>query len=60
MSAHIIHINLNTIVYAHAEHSSTKTIYIRYNMEKHTHTCMDAHNDCSRNRVLILVGVEIM
>ena len=56
MSAHTIHINLNTIFYTHVEHSPTKTIYIRYYMETHTHT----HNDYSRNWVLILVGVEIL
>ena len=33
LSAHMIHINLNMIFYTHAEHSPTKTIYI-----KHTHT----------------------
>ena len=53
LSAHMVHINLNTIFYTHIEHSPTKTIYIRY-MEKHKHI----HNDCSRNWVLILVGVE--
>ena len=48
LSAHAIHINLNTIFYTHVEHSPTKTIYIKYytktNTEKthykhiHTHT----------------------
>ena len=38
LSAHIIHINLNTIFYTHAEDSPTKTIYIRHYMETHTHT----------------------
>ena len=66
LNAHMIHINLNTLFYTHIEHSPTKTIYIRYYMETptypptppppHTHT----HNDCSRNWVLILVGVEIL
>ena len=27
LSAHMIHINLNMIFYAHVEHSPTKTIY---------------------------------
>ena len=38
LSAHIIHIHLNTIFYTHLEHSPTETIYIRYYMETHTHT----------------------
>ena len=45
LSAHLIHINLNMIFYTHVEHSSTKTIYVKYYMEKqtnahttHTHT----------------------
>ena len=37
LSAHMMHINLNTIFYTHAEDSPTKTIYTQY-MEKHTHT----------------------
>ena len=53
-----IRINLNTIFYTHVEHSPTKTIYIRYYMETHTH--MRTHNDYSRNWVLILVGVQIL
>ena len=40
LSAHMIHINLNMIFYTHVEHSPTKTIYIKYYMEKHTHTHM--------------------
>ena len=50
LSAHMKHINLNMIFYTHVEHSPTKTIYIKYYMEKqtnthtththtHTHTC---------------------
>ena len=30
LSAHMIHINLNMIFYTHAEHSPTKTIYMKY------------------------------
>ena len=50
LSAHMIHINLNMISYAHAEQSPTKTIYIKYYKKKkkikhYKHT----HNDCSRN-----------
>ena len=33
LSAHIIHINLNTIFYTYVEDSPTKTIYIRHYME---------------------------
>ena len=40
LSAHTIHINLNTIFYTHIDDSPTKTIYIRYYMD--THTCMHA------------------
>ena len=36
LSAHMIHINLNTIFYTHVEHSPTKTIYIKYYTEKQT------------------------
>ena len=39
LSAHMIHINLNTIFYTHVEHSPTKTIYIKYYMDKYTQTC---------------------
>ena len=39
LSAHIIHINLNTILYTYVEDSPTKTIYIRHYMDPpHTHT----------------------
>ena len=38
LSAHMIHINLNMIFYTHVEHSPTKTIYIKYYMEKQTNT----------------------
>ena len=34
LSAHMIHINLNMIFYTHAEHSPTKTIYIKYYIKK--------------------------
>ena len=30
LSAHMIHINLNMVFYTHVQHSSTKTIYIKY------------------------------
>ena len=50
LSAHLIHINLNTIFYTRVEHSPTKTIYIKYYTKtkqktnyKHTHTRARAH-----------------
>ena len=68
LSAHMIHINLNIILYTHVEHSPTKTIYIKYYIYiykkiKHTtntHTHTHTHTDCSRNWVLILVRMEIL
>ena len=63
LSAHIRHINLNMRFYTHIEHSPTKTIYIKYYTEKQTNTCSThthAHNDCSRNWALILVGAKIL
>ena len=30
LSAHMLHINLNMILYTHVEHSPTKIIYIKY------------------------------
>ena len=63
LTAHMIHINLNMIFYAHVEHSPTKTIYIKYYMGKQTHalhTHTHTHNDCVRNWVLILVGMKIL
>ena len=43
LSAHMIHINLNMLFYAHVEHSPTKTMYIKYYTYTHkkhykTHT----------------------
>ena len=49
LSAHMIHINLNVILYTHVEHSPTETIYIKYYKIKihtthtHTHTHTHAH-----------------
>ena len=43
LSAHMIHINLNMIFCTHAEHSPTKTIYIKYYTEKQTHALTHAH-----------------
>ena len=36
LSAHVIHINLNTIFYTHIEDGPTKTIYIRHYIDTHT------------------------
>ena len=36
LSAHMIHINLNMILYTHVQHSPTKTIYIKYYTKKTT------------------------
>ena len=43
LSAHMIHINLNTIIILYTCRAPTKTIYIRYYMETHTHTHAGTH-----------------
>ena len=43
LTAHIIHINLNTIFYTHVEDSLTKTIYIRHYMHARAHTHTHTH-----------------
>ena len=43
LSAHMIHINPNTIFYTHVERSHAKTIYIRYYIWKHTHAPTHPH-----------------
>ena len=61
LSAHIIHINLNTIFCTYVDDSPTETIYIKHYMETHTHTHTHTHpHDCSRNWALLLVGAEIL
>ena len=50
----MIQINLNTMFYTHVEHLPKQ--FTEGIIWKHTHT----HNDCSRNWVSILVGVEIL
>jgi len=65
LSAHMIRINLNMILYTHVEHSPTKTIYIKYYKQinkKQTKYALQTHThtDCSRNWVLILVRMEIL
>ena len=56
LSAHTIHINLNTIFYAHVEHSPTNTSYIRYYMETHararSHTHTHTHTHTHRHITL--------
>ena len=49
LSAHMIHINLNTIFYAHVQHSPTKTIYIKYNTAKQTNTHTHTHAQNNNN-----------
>jgi len=48
LSAHMIHINLNMILYTYVEHRPVKTIYIKYHVENkraraHTHRHTDTH-----------------
>ena len=60
LSAHMIHINLNTVFYTHVEHLPKQfTLGIIW---KQTYACTHAHahHDSSRNWVRILVGVEIL
>ena len=74
LSAHMIHIKLIMIFYTLVEHSPTKTFCIKYYTEKqthalhththarthtHTHARTHTHNDCSRNWVLILIGLKM-
>ena len=59
LSARLIHINLNILDTRRAQSYQNYLHKVLYG-NTHTHTHMDAHNDCSRNRVLILVGVEIL
>ena len=39
----MMHINLSTTFYTHAEHTPNKTIYKEYYMETHTHTHTHTH-----------------
>ena len=59
LSAQMIHINLNMAFYTHVEHSPTKTVYIKYYMEKqtsthtphtHTHYQTQIHGFSKRNK----------
>ena len=38
LNTHMIHINLNMIFCMHVEHSPTKTMYMKYYTETHTHS----------------------
>ena len=51
LSTHMVPINLNMIFYTYVEPSPTKTIYLKYYTEKHTHT--DTHT-------MILAGMRIL
>ena len=60
LSAHMIHINLNMILYTHVEHSPTKTVYIKYYTNKnalHTRTkswhMADVMNTCATHSIFI-------
>ena len=48
LSAYMVHINLNAIFCTHVEHSPTKTIYVRYYMEKQTLTHVHIAHVCAR------------
>ena len=43
LSAHMIHINLNMIIYTHVKHSPTNTIYIKYYLKKYKNKIIKAH-----------------
>ena len=43
LSAHLIYINLNTIVYRHVEHSPSQITFMRYYMKTHAHTHTHTH-----------------
>ena len=56
LSAHMIHINLNMIFYTHVEHSSTKTIYIKYLKKKEKRTTnTHTHTHTHTQTVIVLV-----
>ena len=56
LCAHIIHINLNTIFYAHVEDNPTKTIHIRHYMD----TLHTPHTHSRTMTVAETVGAEIL
>ena len=47
LSAHMIHINLNTILNLQVEHSPTKTIYRIIGKRTHMHTHTHTHINCN-------------
>ena len=53
LSAHMIHINLNMIFCTRVDHSPTKTIYIKYYVEKqiHTHGLTHTHTHTHTHRL---------
>ena len=55
LSAHMIHINLNMIFYTHVEHSSTKTIYIKYLKKEKRTTNTHTHTHTHTETVIVLV-----
>ena len=63
LSAHLIYINLNTIVYTHVEHSPSKITFMRYYMETHarmhthTHTRMHTHT-CSSSKLCCCLALQ--
>ena len=63
LSAHMIHVDLNTIFCTCVEHSPTvlyMEMHARMHSHTHTHTHTHTHIMTSRNWVLILVRVEIL
>ena len=60
LRAHMIHINLNTIYTRRAQSYQNNLHKVYGNMHARTLTHTHTHNDCSRNWVLISVGVEIL
>ena len=75
LSAHMIHINLNTMSYTHAEQSPSNAFYRKYYMKQKTETeliqtiyiymtlmCTHTHTfvHAHTNRVLILFVLEVL
>ena len=64
LSAHMIHINLNMILYTHVEHSPTKTIYIKYYTKQNKQTnkqkiCIKMRSDESQFSVSLIVRDKV-
>ena len=60
LSAHMIHINLNIIFYTHVQHSPTKTNYIKYYGNAHTHTHITVWNITPLRGPWCLVNILII